>query len=109
MVYHLLNRALVAWRRVDAGDGAGGQSTTWTPHATVRCRLAQSAELPRTVAEQAGAEHTVVVLLAPKTDIRRSERLAEPGQRPDVRPWLEVRSVTQPSTSHYLRADCERV
>ena len=100
MIAHLLNRTVQVLRPQTAGDGGGGQTTTWSPIAMVRARVSQPTSRERETADQHGADLTHEVYLAPGADVRRGDRLQVDQLR------LEVLATFGPSAPKYLRADC---
>ncbi|MFD9905630.1 phage head closure protein [Streptomyces sp. NPDC059063] len=100
-VGHLLNARVEIWRATTTDDGGGGQETTWVHQATPRARLSQPSARERQAADQAEADLTHIVYLAPGADVRRGDELRAPAT------VLEVTAVFEPSApGTYLRADC---
>lgn len=64
-------------RQVEASDGQGGTTATWSTVATVACRVAPVGRTPaeRTVAEQVQADTLWTVTLPAETDVRPSDRI----------------------------------
>lgn len=108
-MFHRLNRRLDVYRRQDAPDGSGGQSTVWAKVDPVRARVSQPRAVEQVTAEQAGSRHDHYVYLAPKADVRRGDRLRDVGTDPDALPYLDVGSVVEPSVAVYRRAQCELI
>ncbi len=98
-----LNRRLEHYRYQTGPDGSGGQTTTWVHLGAVRARVSQPTAAERVAAQQAGAEHTQPVYVAPRADVRRGDELRGPEGS-----W-RVGAVFRPSEPVYLRADCELV
>lgn len=102
MIGHWLNRTLQVWRPHTAPDGAGGQTVTYVRHpADVRAKTDQASAAERILAQQAGSVHTHSVYLPPGADVARGDELRGDGQT------LRVLSTVQPSSTRYLKADCE--
>lgn len=102
-VSHWLNRVLEVWRPVTTADGAGGQVVTEVLAGTVRAKVDQPAAAERTLAQQAGAAHTLPVYLEPGAAVARGDQLRDGDER-----W-RVLAVVSPSSVRYRRADCELI
>lgn len=97
----MLNTTVEIWRETTVPDGGGGQTTSRNQVGAVRARLSQPSARERQAADQAGAELTHIVYLAPGEDVRRRDELRRDGQ------VLTVNAVFEPSVpGTYLRADC---
>ena len=97
----LLNAQLEHWREGLVPDGMGGQTRTWGPIGSVRCRVSQPGATERVVAEANGADLSHVVFLLPTSDVRRGDQLRDSGR------IFEVKATYEPSVpGTYLRADC---
>jgi head-tail adaptor len=99
-----LNQTVTHRREVDADDGAGGTSSTWTTIDTPRVRIPQPTATERLHADQAQAEHTQPVYFLPGYDVRKDDQLVHA----DGRTW-RVAAVLHPSKTKYTRADCELI
>ncbi|GGV86725.1 hypothetical protein GCM10010294_67700 [Streptomyces griseoloalbus] len=102
-ITHLLNRTLQVWRIVATDDGAGGQDTTLVRQADAAAKVDQPSAAERTLAAQAGSEHTHNVYLQPTADVRRGDELRGDGQT------FRVLSVVQPSAPIYSKAECQLI
>ena len=102
-VTHLLNRTLEVWRTVATDDGAGGQDTTVVRQADVAAKVDQPSAAERTLAAQAGSEHTHSVYLKPAAGVQRGDELRGDGQT------FRVLSVVKPSAPVYSKAECQLI
>ncbi|MFC8012207.1 phage head closure protein [Streptomyces cinereoruber] len=100
MIARRLNRDLAVWRPVTVDDGYGGQETTLVLQGEVRAKVDQPSASDRLLAQQAGAEHTHDVYLLPAANVERGDELRGDGQ------VLKVRSVVEPSSTRYRKAEC---
>ncbi|MEU2450058.1 head-tail adaptor protein [Streptomyces sp. NPDC012765] len=104
MIDRWLNRTLQVWRPNETPDGAGGQDVTLVRRPDdVRAKVDQPGTAERTLAMQAGTEHSHTVYLLPSADVARGDELRGGGQ------VLKVRSVAEPSSTRYRRAECKLI
>lgn len=104
MIGHWLNRSLQVWRPHTTPDGTGGQDVALVRQADdVRAKVDQPGAAERTLAMQAGNEHTHTVYLLPSADVARGDELRGRGQ------VLKVVAVAEPSSTRYRRAECKLI
>ncbi|WKV74225.1 head-tail adaptor protein [Streptomyces sp. PCS3-D2] len=104
MISRWLNRGLQVWRPHTTADDIGGQDVTLVRQDDdVRAKVDQPSAAERTLAMQAGAEHTHTVYLLPSADVARGDELRGRGQ------VLKVLAVAEPSSTRYRRAECKLI
>ncbi|MGW2580833.1 phage head completion protein [Streptomyces virginiae] len=104
MIDRWLNRGLQVWRPHETPDGAGGQDVALVRQADdVRAKVDQPSTAERTLAMQAGSEHSHTVYLLQSADVARGDELRGGGQA------LRVLSVSVPSSTRYRRAECKLI
>jgi len=112
-VSHWLNTTLHVWRHTLTPDGSGGFTETWADRGSIKAKVDQSSAEERTLAQQAGADHTHNIYGEPDVDVKRNDRLAassvdvENLVAGDV--YYDVTSTTTPSSPRYLKCVSERI
>lgn len=104
-VRHLLNRTLTHARPTTVPDGSGGSTTTMVDLDPIRCRTSQPSTTERLYAAQAQAQHDQAIYFLPTADVRKGDRLTDPGTGETWR----VTATVRPSKPKYLRADAELI
>jgi len=111
VVTHLLNRSLHVWRPSQAADGSGGFTVTYIDRGAIHCQVSEAPGTEQLTAAQLGASHTHNIYCEPDADVFHNDKLAPTGVDPNTPGTSEVYRVmatTVPSTSRYLKAECER-
>ena len=102
------NRLLEVWRPATVADGAGGSSTTYALHGTVRAKVDQPSPTERLIAQQSSSRHSHDVFLLPAADVRRGDELRGTDSL-GLAQVFRVQSVVRPSRPVYSKALVELI